>query len=209
MATTTSRLALVKPAGTENKQLSVINSNYDTIDSAVGVQWVADGALPAKQYVGAKYKELTSLKELTLKDNGVGGFTPVSTECYASFTSSQTVPNAASYGVNVMATSFSNFPSGAITIALDTLTISLPGNYLITFFADHQFVGSVTGRSFVAIKEGGYQGAKSSYATGENQQSCAYIARVASGSTVVIAPEVYLTWGGGTVNFTVRIVRLP
>lgn len=207
MATPTTRIGLTKPAGGENKQVAVYNDNLDDIDAAIGIQWVADGALPTKQYDGAIYKELTSGRIFTLKDNGVGGFTPVGSDLYARFTSTTSVANNTGSGVGTLNLEpNSTFPAGAITLTTDTLTISLVGLYIVNYYIE--FGVLTTGRSIVGIKEAGTYVAKNPFGAGESGASTQAIVRVRT-TPIAVVPDLLLTWGiTGNVNHSIRVVRV-
>jgi len=52
MATSTTRLSLIKPAFTDTVDISDINSNMDDIDAAIGASVVTSGTRPASPYTG-------------------------------------------------------------------------------------------------------------------------------------------------------------
>lgn len=52
MATTTSRLALTKPASSDPVDISVLNTNADKIDSAIGATTCTSGTRPSSPYNG-------------------------------------------------------------------------------------------------------------------------------------------------------------
>lgn len=52
MATTTTNLGLIKPATTDNVDITVLNGNMDSIDSAVGAGWISLAS--SATYVDAK-----------------------------------------------------------------------------------------------------------------------------------------------------------
>ena len=52
MATSTPRLALIKPAGTDLVSLSDINANYDKLDTNAGIFLCTSGTRPATPYSG-------------------------------------------------------------------------------------------------------------------------------------------------------------
>jgi hypothetical protein len=52
VATTTSRLALVKPAGTDAVDIAVLNSNADKLDAASGATVCTSGTRPSSPYNG-------------------------------------------------------------------------------------------------------------------------------------------------------------
>lgn len=57
MPTTTTRLALTKPAGSENIDVSVLNANADKIDSVMGFQPVTSTTRPAAPFSGQTIRE--------------------------------------------------------------------------------------------------------------------------------------------------------
>lgn len=52
MATTTSRLALTKPAGTDSVDIAVLNTNADKIDASIGATICTSGTRPGSPYSG-------------------------------------------------------------------------------------------------------------------------------------------------------------
>lgn len=52
MATTTSRLGLIKPDYSDNVDVADLNSNADDIDAAVGAQVVTSSTRPSTPYTG-------------------------------------------------------------------------------------------------------------------------------------------------------------
>lgn len=77
MATYTSKIGMIKPAGGEFVKRDDLNTNFDNIDDNLGTLWVNDGVIPAPTdlFHGREVRELTSGKRFTAKDNGGGGFT--------------------------------------------------------------------------------------------------------------------------------------
>lgn len=57
MSTSTSRIALVKPAGPENIDVSILNSNADKIDSFINFAPVTSATRPAAPYNGQAIRE--------------------------------------------------------------------------------------------------------------------------------------------------------
>lgn len=57
MATTTARLGLTKPAGSENIAVSVLNANADKIDSLIGYAPVTSSTRPTSPYNGQTIRE--------------------------------------------------------------------------------------------------------------------------------------------------------
>lgn len=52
MATTTSRLALTKPASSDPVDIAVLNTNADKIDAAIGATTCTSGTRPSSPYNG-------------------------------------------------------------------------------------------------------------------------------------------------------------
>jgi len=63
VSTTTTRLALVKPAGTENIDVSILNANADKIDAAINTTLCTSGTRPGTPFNGQKILETDTLKE--------------------------------------------------------------------------------------------------------------------------------------------------
>jgi hypothetical protein len=57
MATTTTRLALTKPAGSENIDVTILNANADKIDAVAGFTPVTSGTRPAAPFSGQAIRE--------------------------------------------------------------------------------------------------------------------------------------------------------
>ena len=62
MATTTSRLALTKPAGTDAVDIAVLNSNADKIDASIGAKICTSGTRPSTPYDGQVIYETDTSK---------------------------------------------------------------------------------------------------------------------------------------------------
>lgn len=62
MATTTSRLALTKPAGTDSVDVAVLNGNADKIDAAIGAKICTSGTRPSSPYDGQVIYETDTSK---------------------------------------------------------------------------------------------------------------------------------------------------
>lgn len=62
MATTTSRLALTKPAGTDSVDIAVLNGNADKIDAAIGAKICTSGTRPSTPYDGQVIYETDTSK---------------------------------------------------------------------------------------------------------------------------------------------------
>lgn len=52
MATNTSRLSLTKPSSSENAEVSVLNSNFDTIDQNAGARICTSTTRPSQPFIG-------------------------------------------------------------------------------------------------------------------------------------------------------------
>ena len=70
MATTTSRLALTKPASSDPVDIAVLNTNADKIDSAIGATTCTSGTRPSSPYNGQFIFETDTQK--TYVYNGAG-----------------------------------------------------------------------------------------------------------------------------------------
>lgn len=57
MATSTSRLGLTKPAGTENIDVSILNANADKVDAVMGFTPVTSATRPASAFSGQAIRE--------------------------------------------------------------------------------------------------------------------------------------------------------
>jgi hypothetical protein len=62
MSTSTTRLNVTKPASSENVSISIINSNYDLIDTAVGASIGASASRPASAFSGRLWYSTDSAK---------------------------------------------------------------------------------------------------------------------------------------------------
>lgn len=63
MATTTTKLALIKPAGADSVDISVLNSNTDKIDAAAGALICTSATRPATPYNGQIILETDTLNQ--------------------------------------------------------------------------------------------------------------------------------------------------
>lgn len=57
MATTTTRLGLTKPAGTEDYDVGIVNANSDRLDTAAGFLHVTSSTRPSAPYLGQPIRE--------------------------------------------------------------------------------------------------------------------------------------------------------
>jgi hypothetical protein len=93
VATTTSRLALTKPAGTDAVDIAVLNSNADKIDAASGATVCTSGTRPASPYNGQFIFETDTTKVYVFNSSTTAwvGVTPTSV---ANATNAETAANA-------------------------------------------------------------------------------------------------------------------
>lgn len=71
MSTTTTRLGLTKPAGSEDVDISILNTNFDLIDANIGGTKCTSGTRPATPYTGMIIWE-TDTKKLMM-NTGIPG----------------------------------------------------------------------------------------------------------------------------------------
>jgi hypothetical protein len=77
MSSLTPRVGFILPDDNDFVKEDDFNSNSTTIDSSLGVVWVADNALPVVKFHGALFKETGTKKEFILQSDGVGGFNKI------------------------------------------------------------------------------------------------------------------------------------